>query len=52
MPGVFIGGKKDIRMILNLKKSNKFINYKYFEMECINNAINLMKPNVINRFKR
>ena len=31
--------------ILNLKKINKFVNYKHFTMESIN-VINLIKPNV------
>ena len=33
------------RMILNLKKFYKFVNYKHFKMESIN-VINLIKPNV------
>ena len=32
-------------MILNLKKFNKFANYKHFKMESIN-VITLIKPNV------
>ena len=31
---------------MNLKKINKFVNYKHFKMESINNVINLIKPNV------
>ena len=37
------GNKK---MILNLKKIDKFVNYKHFNMESINNIIHLIKPNV------
>ena len=46
--GIFTRDKKDgnKRMILNLKKFNKFVNYKHFKMESINNVINLIKPNV------
>ena len=46
--GIFAGGKKDgnKRMILNLRKFNKFVNYKHFKMESINNIINLIKQNV------
>ena len=46
--GVFDRDKKDgnKRMILNLKKINKFVNYKHIKMESINNFINLTKPNV------
>ena len=33
-------------MILNLKKFKKFVNYKHFKMEFINNIINLIKPDV------
>ena len=29
-----------------MKKINKFVNYKHFKMESINNVINLIKPNV------
>ena len=32
-------------MILNLKKFNKFVSYKHFNMESNNNVINLIKPN-------
>ena len=34
------------RKILNLKNFDKFVNYKHFKMESINNVINLIKPNV------
>ena len=46
--GIFTRDKKrwQNRMILNLKKINKFVNYKHFKMESINNVINLIKPNV------
>ena len=45
---ILMRGKKDgnIRMILNLKTFNKFVNYKHFKMESINNVINLIKPNI------
>ena len=33
-------------MILNLKKFNKFVYYKHFKMESINNVIILIKPNL------
>ena len=32
-------------MILNLKKFNKIVNYKHFNMECNNNVINRIKSN-------
>ena len=46
--GIFTRHKKDgnKRMILNLKIFNKFVNYKHFNKESINNVINLIKPNV------
>ena len=40
--GIFTRNK---RMILNLKKFNKFVNYKHFNMECNNNVINRIKSN-------
>ena len=45
---LFIRDKKygNKRMILNLKKFNKFFYYKHFKMESIKNFINLIKPNV------
>ena len=45
---IFMRDKKDgnKRMILNLEKFNKFVNYKHFQMESINSAINLIRPNV------
>ena len=48
MSGIFTGDKKEgnKRIILNLKKFNKFVNYKHFKMESINNVINLVKLNV------
>ena len=33
-------------MILNLKNFNKFVNYKHFRMEYINNVLNIIRPNV------
>ena len=33
-------------MILNLKNFNKFVNYKHFKMESINNVLNIIRPNV------
>lgn len=33
-------------MILNFKKLNKFVNYKYLEMESIYNVINFIQPNL------
>ena len=46
--GIFTRDKKDgnKRMMLNLKKFNKFVNYKHFKIESINNIINIIKPNV------
>ena len=43
--GVFTGSKKDSshRMILNLKNFNKFICYRYFKMESIQNVLNVIK---------
>ena len=42
--GVFTRDKKDgnKRMILNLKKLNKFVNYDHIKIESINNVINLI----------
>lgn len=34
------------RMILNLKKFNKFVDYKHFKMESITHVLNLIQPNV------
>lgn len=47
LPEVFKRAKKDgnKRMILSLKKCNKVINYKHFQMESIKNVTNL-KPHV------
>ena len=45
---VFLPGTKKMaieRIILNLKKVHKLVNYKHFQMEYIN-IINLIKPNV------
>ena len=46
--GIFTRDKKDgsKRRIPNLKKFNKFVNYKHFKMESINNVIKLIKSNV------
>ena len=46
--GVFTRDKKDgnRRMILKLKKINKFVNYKHLKMDSIKNVINLIIPNV------
>ena len=32
--------------MLNLKNFNKFVNYKHFKMESINNDLNIVRPNV------
>ena len=46
--GIFTLNKKDgsKRMILNLKNFNKFVNYKHFKMESINNILSITRPNV------
>ena len=46
--GVFTRDEKDgnKRMILNLKKFNKFVNYEHFKMVSIKNVINLIQTNV------
>ena len=46
--GIFTRDKKDgsKRRIPNLKKFNKFVNYKHFKMESINNVVKLIKSNV------
>ena len=46
--GIFTRDKKDgnKRMILNLKKFNKIVNYEHFKMETINNVLNIIQPNV------
>ena len=43
---VFLREKKDgtFRMILNLKKFNKWVNYNHFKMESIHTCTQLMKP--------
>lgn len=45
--GVFTRNKKDRnkRIILNLKKIDKFMNYKYFKIDSITGAINLLRSN-------
>ena len=43
-PGIKKDGSK--RMILNLKNFNKFVNYKHFKMESINNVLNIIRPSV------
>ena len=44
--GVFTRSKKDgcKRMILNLKRSNKFVDYKHFKMESLQNVLELIRP--------
>ena len=46
--GIFTRNKRDgnKRMILNLKNVNRFVNYKHFKMESINNVLNIIRPNV------
>ena len=46
--GIFTRDKKDgnKRMRLNLKRFNKFVYYKHFKMEYVNNVINLIKPHL------
>ena len=46
--GVFTRSKKDgsKRMILNLKKLNKFVDYKHFKMESLQNVLELIRPGV------
>ena len=34
------------KIMLNLKKLNKFVNYDHFKMESINNVTNPIQPNV------
>ena len=41
---VHLQGTKKI--MLNLKKLNKFVNYDHFKMESINNVTNPIQPNV------
>ena len=46
---VFLLGTKKMaieKIILNLKKVHKLVNYKHFQMESINNIIKLIKPNI------
>ena len=43
-PGIKKDGSK--RMILNLKNFKKFVNYKHFKMESINNVLNIIRPGV------
>ena len=45
---LFTRPKKDrfLRMILNLKCFNEFIEYKHFKMDSIFTALNLIKPGV------
>ena len=45
--GIFTWNKKDgsKRMILNLKNFNKFVNFKHFKMESINNVLSIIRPN-------
>ena len=46
--GVFTREKKDgtKRMILNLKKFNKHVQYRHFKMESIKNVLDVLRPNV------
>ena len=46
--GVFTRSKKDgsKRMILNLKRLNKFVDYKYFKMESLQNVLELIRPGI------
>ena len=46
--GVFTRSKKDgsKRMILNLKRLNKFVDYKHFKMEQLQNVLELIRPGV------
>ena len=46
--GVFARSTKDgsKRMILNLKRLNKFVGYKHFKMESLQNILELIKPGV------
>ena len=46
--GIYTRDKKDgnKRMIRNSKTFNKFVNYKHFKIESINNVITLIMPNV------
>ena len=43
--GVFTRSKKDgsKRMILNLKRLNKFVDYKHFKMESLQNVLELIR---------
>ena len=44
---IFLRPKKDgtHRMILNLKKLNKFVAYHHFKMESLKHVISMMRPN-------
>ena len=46
--GVFTRSKKDgsKRMILNLKRLNKFVDCKHFKMESLQNLLELIRPGV------
>ena len=48
VPEVFTRSKKDgsKRMILNLKRLNKFVDYKHFKMESLQNVLELIRPGV------
>ena len=45
--GIFTRNIKDRnkRIILNLKKFDKFINYKYFKIDSVTGVINLLRSN-------
>ena len=46
--GVFFRSKKDgsKQMILNLKRLNKFVDYKHFKMKSLQNVLELIRPGV------
>ena len=46
--GVFTRSKKDgsKRMILNLKRLNKFVDYMHFKIESLQNVLELIRPRV------
>ena len=46
--GVFTRSKNDgsKRMILNLKRLGKFVDYKHFKMEPLKNVVELIRPGV------
>ena len=46
--GVFTRSKKDgsERMILNLERLSKFVDYRHFKMESLKNLLELIRPRV------